>query len=170
MKPLPFLRAAVALLACLAIALAAPSAASADENPFVGTWTFRTIINNPDLSASNSELARAKVPMTIEEPEPGHLSGEFGQQLNLTLKGTYDLGDSPTRPATILFRTFSTINGEPWEFRYVGYLIPDWPEGIDQQTAMVGNFVRLFQNTSPFNPDTVFPAGSISSFVAVKQN
>lgn len=170
MKLVSFLRAAIAVLACLAIALAAPTAAIASENPFAGTWTYRTALNIPDLQTPNSQIGRAKVPMTIEETEPGHVTGQFGQQFNLSLEGTYDLGNPPERPATLLFRTFAIVNNEPWEFRYTGYLIPDWSEGIDQQTAMVGTFVRVFQNASPFNPDSVFPAGTVASFIAVKQN
>jgi hypothetical protein len=49
-----------------------------------------------------------------------------------------------------------------WEYDYHGQLAYQWPNGVDQVPAIVGNVIRA----KPHNGN---PAGVVASFIAVKQ-
>jgi hypothetical protein len=44
----------------------------------------------------------------------------------------------------------------------MGFVVPEWPNGVDQRPAMVGSTVRTV-------PHDGAPAGSVASWIAVKQ-
>jgi hypothetical protein len=50
-----------------------------------------------------------------------------------------------------------------WRYNYEGFLIPRWPDGIDQRAAIVGSVIR----TVPHSGGKA-KAGYVASFVAVK--
>jgi hypothetical protein len=52
---------------------------------------------------------------------------------------------------------------EGWVYDYVGYLVPAWPNGVDQRLALVGSVVRTVAHGAN-------PAGMVASWIAVKQD
>ena len=46
------------------------------------------------------------------------------------------------------------------------YLVPEWPDGVKQETAMVGSIVRVIPH--PSGSGGVAPAGVVASWYAVK--
>ena len=54
---------------------------------------------------------------------------------------------------------------EGWVYYYIGWLVPPWPDGVDQRPAIVGSIVR----TVPHSNGQA-KAGKVAAFVAVKQS
>jgi hypothetical protein len=44
--------------------------------------------------------------------------------------------------ATLGSRGHGRVDGEKWVHDYLGYLVPDWPDGVNQVVAIVGSVIR----------------------------
>jgi hypothetical protein len=130
-------------------------------NPFVGRWTYRSFHNDPELSKEFNELRFGAGTLVLDEPDYGRLSGSLGGEgWNLSLVGGYTYGN----PFALRFQGSGDISGERWVYDYVGYLVPIWPNGVDQRPAIVGSVIR----TVPHSNGQA-RAGYSASFIAVKQ-
>ena len=86
-----------------------------------------------------------------------------GPGWSLTLKGARAYGN----PMHVRFQGVGIVNGEKWIYDYEGYLVPDWPNGVDQVPAIVGSVIRTIPHSGS-QPNTVHPAGVVGSFYAVR--
>jgi hypothetical protein len=131
------------------------------DSPFVGRWTYRSFRNDPDLSKEFNDLRFGAGTLVLDEPDYGRLSGSLGDEgWSLSLVGGYTYGN----PFALRFQGSGEIGGERWVYDYVGYLVPIWPNGVDQRPAIVGSVIR----TVPHNNGQA-TAGYVASFIAVKQ-
>ena len=132
----------------------------AEGNPFVGRWTYRSYHNDPDPEASRPPFGTGT--LVLDEPDYGRLSGCLlgGGGWNLSLVGGYTYGN----PFALRFQGSGDIDGERWVYDYIGYLVPIWPNGVDQRPAIVGSVIR----TVPHSNGQA-TAGYVASFIAVKQ-
>jgi hypothetical protein len=129
-------------------------------NPFVGRWTYRSFRNDPELSREFNELRFGAGTLVLDEPDYGRLSGSLGGEgWNLSLVGGYTYGN----PFALRFQGSGDIDGERWVYGYVGYLVPIWPNGVDQRPAIVGSVIR----TVPHNNGQA-RAGYVASIISVK--
>jgi hypothetical protein len=130
------------------------------DNPFVGRWTYRSFHNDPDPEACRPPFATGT--LVLDEPDYGRLSGSLlgGGGWNLSLVGGYTYGN----PFALRFQGSGDNSGERWVYDYVGYLVPIWPNGVDQRPAIVGSVIR----TVPHHNGQA-TAGYVASFIAVKQ-
>ena len=131
------------------------------NSPFVGTWSYRSFANNPDLSVPFNSLRFGMGTLTLEEPSIGVVAGTLaapGWQLNLNGWLTYG------NPFTIRFQGTGIIDSENWAYDYLGYLSPHWPNGVNQRPAIVGTIVRTLPHTQG-----QAPAGDVASWIAVRQ-
>jgi len=132
-----------------------------DDGHFVGIWSYRSFLNDPDLAAKFNELRFGAGRLTIEERSFGHMKGTLGGSgWSLGLRGWITYGD----PSTIRFQGKGDIAGETWIYDYKGYLAPIWPNGVDQRPAILGGIVR----TAPHSAGQA-TAGDVASWVAVRQ-
>lgn len=130
-------------------------------SPFVGSWSYRSLHNNPDLAVSFDSLRFGAGTLTLTEPAFGQAAGTLGGPgWSLALAGHYAYGN----PFHARFQGVGDINGERWVYDYVGYLVPAWPNGVEQRPAIVGSVVR----TAPHSNGQA-AAGYVASFVAVRQ-
>ena len=130
-------------------------------NLFLGRWTYRSFLNDPDLSKEFNDLRFGAGLLELGEPDYGRLSGTLGGEgWSLGLVGGYTYGN----PFTVRFQGSGEIGGERWIYDYVGYLVPIWPNGIDQIPAIVGSVIRTVPHS-----DGQARAGYSASFMAVKQ-
>jgi hypothetical protein len=135
-----------------------------------GKWTYRSFLNDPTEVTSDPNKAAEKLlallfaeaVFTFEIPTPTTLKGAIdwpGGGLNL--HGT--MRDEAGAPVVSI-----TGTGRPhtdtahWEYDYHGQLAHHWPDGVNQQPALVGNVIRA-------KPHNGAPAGVVASFIAVKQ-
>ena len=128
-----------------------------------GKWTYRSHLNNPDLSVdfNSLEFGRANLDLNISGSSVSGTIGGPGWEL--ILKGSLQLG----APATIWFQGKGEVDGAPWVYDYLGYVVPEIPNGIDQVPAIVGSVTRAIPH--PDGQGGTSPAGVVVSFYAVKQ-
>jgi hypothetical protein len=134
------------------------------DNPFVGNWTYRSLLNDPDIGKSFDSLQFGVGTIVIAEAPMQSLKGTIGGEgWSLTLKGARDYGN----PMHARFQGVGVVNGEEWIYDYQGYLVPDWPNGVHQVPAIVGSVIRTIPHSGS-QPGTVNPAGVVASFYAVR--
>jgi hypothetical protein len=135
-------------------------------NPFVGTWTYRSLINNPDITVDFDALEFARATLVIEEAAPAEVGGTlYAPGMSLDLHGSFGFGS----PMQVRFQGKGVINGDQWIYDYVGWLVPVWPSSTDDQqvSAIVGSVTRTIPH--PNGQGGMNPAGVVASFYAVLQ-
>ncbi len=131
----------------------------------VGNWTYRSFINDPDLSTQFNDLEFGRGTIAIAASAMNEFSGTIGGPgWQLQLKGSTTYGN----PFTVRFQGTGVVGGEQWVYDYIGYVVRPWPNGIDQRAAIVGSIVRTIPHSSG-NGGTA-PAGVVCSFIAVRQD
>lgn len=137
------------------------------DNPFVGSWSYRSFLNDPDLS-KDSNITKLLLfgdgTIEITSPSPETLSGTIGGQgWSLDLHGSIGYGS----PSQVRFQGKGIVGGEEWIYDYIGWLVPVWPNstGTLQRAAIVGSVVRTIPHSG--SDGTVHPAGVVASFYAV---
>lgn len=149
------------------------SASSAAVPSLAGKWTYRSFHNQPALvtadpnTAADKALALifAEAVFTFEAPTSSTAKGAIDWPGGgLDLQGTL-LPDAAA--GTPIMQIIGT--GRPgtstagWEYDYHGQFAYQWPNGVDQVPAIVGNVIRA-------KPHDGAPAGYVASFIAVKQS
>ncbi|HET9766953.1 MAG TPA: hypothetical protein VFS60_08900 [Thermoanaerobaculia bacterium] len=134
------------------------------DNPFVGSWTYRSLLNNPDINADFDSLEFGRATIVIEEAPMQLLKGTIGGPgWSLALKGARQYGN----PMHARFQGVGKVGGAEWIYDYEGYLVPAWPNGVDQRPAIVGSVIRTIPHPSG-GTGKVAPAGVTASFYAVR--
>jgi hypothetical protein len=130
------------------------------DNPFVGSWTYRSLVNDPDINQAFNDLEFGRGTIVIEEAPLQSLKGTIGGPgWSLALKGARAYGN----PMQVRLQGVGEVNGEKWIYDYQGYLVPDWPDGVGQVAAIVGSVIR----TIPHSAGQA-RAGVVCSFYAVR--
>jgi hypothetical protein len=143
-----------------------------NASPFVGTWTYRSLLNDPTLAGdpSTDPTAWANLffgygTIVIKEGSvPEELTGTIGGEgWSLALHGSM----SPGNPGQVRFQGKGLVSGAEWIYDYIGWLVPVWPNSTSQlqNVAMVGSIVRTIPHPSGGG---VAPAGVVASWYAVK--
>ncbi len=133
------------------------------DNPFVGAWTYRSLVNNPAIDTDFDDLEFGRGTIVIKVAPIEQLVGTIGGPgWSLELKGARSYGD----PMHARFQGTGTVNGEPWVYDYTGYLVPQWPNGVGQVAAIVGSVIRTIPHSA--GPGKIAPAGEVASFYAVR--
>jgi hypothetical protein len=129
-----------------------------------GKWTYRSFLNDPDLSTQFNALEFGRGTITIEEAPMGVLRGNIGGPgWSLSLNGSINYGD----PYSVRFQGKGGVGGEEWIYDYIGYAIKPWPNGVNQVPAMTGSIVRTIPHSSGSGGSS--PAGVVCSWIAVWQ-
>ena len=135
---------------------------------FVGRWTYRSFINNPDEVGDDPKKALALIfgeaAMTIEATEMGDFKGtlSFGGPDIMDLKGWTAYGTPFTARFQGVGRKGTDVAG--FVYDYLVYLVPNWPNGVGQTAAFVGSVIRTVPHS-----DGKAKAGVTASIVAVKR-
>jgi hypothetical protein len=131
-------------------------------SPLSGTWTYRSFLNNPDHEDDINQLLFGEGDLIVEQAPMGAFAGrlELGSDYQLDLRGFSSYG----LPFIVRFQGIGRAGSgaEGWIYDYMGFVVPEWPNGVDQRPAMVGSTVRTV-------PHDGAPAGSVASWIAVKQ-
>src|SRR5262245_5558813 len=62
-------------------------------NPFTGTWTYRSLLNDPDVSLDFDKLEFGRGTIEIQETDPNVLTGTIGGPgWSLALHGGFGFG------------------------------------------------------------------------------
>ena len=142
----------------------------ADARSLTGKWTYRSFLNDPAQVTTDPDTAAEKLlallfaeaVFTFETPNDTTLKGAIdwdGGGLDLLGK----ISDHGGAPVVVIIGTGRAGTGTAnWEYDYHGELAYQWPNGVNQVPAIVGNVIRA----KPHNGN---PAGVVASFIAVKQ-
>ena len=129
------------------------------NNPFAGKWIYRSYLNQPSMPVFGEGT------FTFADSPLGHLSGTLlmpieKPTLQLNLRGNFQLGT----PFAARFQGVGVAGTGTagWIYDYIGYYLPDWPDGVDQVPAFVGSVIR----TVPHGAGA--PAGVVASFIAIR--
>jgi hypothetical protein len=141
------------------------------DNPFVGSWTYRSLLNDADVNTDFDALEFGRGTIVINEAPMQLLTGTIGGPgWSLTLKGAREYGN----PMHVRFQGKGIVGGEEWIYDYDGYLVPAWPNGVQQVPAMVGSIVRTVPHSGSApkggGPPPINPAGVVASWYAVRAN
>jgi hypothetical protein len=145
------------------------------DNPLVGDWTYRSFLNLSD-PIPNTDTALLSVILFGQgdmrlaiSPQSGFDGSyiSFGEAYVMEIAGeTFPGSNSPGRERPPAIKMEATglagtaVDG--WIYAYQGYLVPQWPDGVNQLPAIVGSVIRVV----PHNGE---PAGVVASFIAVKR-
>lgn len=132
---------------------------NATNNPFVGTWTYRSLLNQPDITTAFNDLEFGRAELVIDAATFDEVKGTIGGNgWSLTLHGSCSYGS----PMAVRFQGVGTVSDEEWIYDYIGWLVPVWPNSTpsQQRPAIVGSVVRTLKHGTA-------PAGVVASFYAV---
>ncbi|MEO8887629.1 MAG: hypothetical protein ABI367_16305 [Mucilaginibacter sp.] len=136
-----------------------------NKKPGSGTYTYRSLLNNPDLAATFDSLEFGRGNLEIKISESNAISGRiYDTGWELVLKGSIQYGC----PATLWFQGSGIVSGAPWVYDYLAYLVPQIPNGIDQIPVITGSVTRAIAH--PNGSGGTAPAGVVCSFYAVIQS
>lgn len=145
------------------------------DNPFVGKWSYRSLLNDPDLHAPSDGSDPKIQPLlfgwgtiVIQESAPELLIGTIGGDgWSLALHGSRSYGS----PAQVRFQGKGIVGGAEWIYDYTGWLVPVWPNSTEtlQNAAIVGSVTRTIPHPTGKNGEAIAPAGVVASFYAVRQ-
>lgn len=137
---------------------------AAEQDPLIGSWTYRSLLNNPDASVDFNKLRFGVATITLEKTAMGEIKGTIGGTgWSLDLKGNRGYGN----PFDLRIQGKGKVGDEMWTYDYIGYLVPAWPNGDGQRPAIVGSVIRTVPHSD--GAGGISPAGFVGSFVAVKQ-
>jgi len=130
---------------------------------FIGTWTYRSFLRNPDIKVDFDKLEFARATLVIDHAPHGVLRGRLSFDTDfLSLKGNITYGN----PFTARFQGRGASAGtQGWIYDYLGFLVPAWPDGIDQRPAIVGTVIRTVSHS-----DGKAKAGVVASFITAKRD
>jgi|SRR5216684_5144328 len=138
------------------------------SNPFAGTWTYRSFLNNPTPVGSDptklEALLFAEAMWTVKDAPATVFDGElsFGPGNVMDLKGVVTPAhDGVTAHAHIVGQGRPGTSTEHLFYDYDGSLTQQWPNGVNQVPAITGSVIRV-------KPHDGKPAGLVASFIAVK--
>ena len=136
-----------------------------ESNPFVGKWTYRSLLNDPNVKTDFKDLEFGRATITIEAGPLEVLTGKIdGDGFALALHGSRAYGS----PMQVRFQGKGIVAGAEWIYDYIGWLVPVWPnsDSTKDRAAIVGSVTRTIPH--PSNGGTA-PAGVVASFYAVRE-
>jgi len=135
------------------------------DNQYVGSWTYRSLLNDPDGSTDFDKLEFGEGTIVIRDAAPELLVGTIGADgWSLNLHGSRAYGS----PGQVRFQGKGLVGGEEWIYDYIGWLVPVWPNSNAQlqRPAIVGSVIRTIPHSN--GQGGTAPAGVVASFYAVK--
>lgn len=138
------------------------------SNPFAGTWTYRSFLNNPATVGNDPNklvaLLFAEGIWTVKDAPATVFDGKlsFGTGNVMDLKGVVSPAKDGVPPhAHIVGQGRPGTPTEHYFYDYDGSLTEHWPNGVNQVPAITGSVIRV-------KPHDGNPAGLVASFIAIK--
>jgi hypothetical protein len=138
------------------------------SNPFAGTWTYRSFLNNPaPVDGDPTKLLAllfAEGVWTVKDAPATVFDGElsFGPGNIMDLKGVVTPAQAGrTAHAHIVGTGRAGTSTADLFYDYDGSLTEHWPNGVNQVAAITGSVIRV-------KPHDGGAAGLVASFIAVK--
>ncbi|PHA57774.1 hypothetical protein COF07_11670 [Bacillus wiedmannii] len=133
-----------------------------------GTWIYRSFNNNTEKVNNDPqkalELLFGEGVLTFVSQESNKWSAtlSFGEEWVMDLAGFIEdrgLVDGLILHGTGIGRDNTNTAG--WVYEYRGFVLSQWPAGVDEISSIVGSVIRTIRHGSG-------AAGKVASFIAVK--
>ncbi|MGB3006450.1 MAG: hypothetical protein WBC06_08085 [Chitinophagaceae bacterium] len=140
--------------------------ARSDGSFLNGSWTYRSLLNDPDWKLTFDQLQFASAIMDLKtfgkDSITGILYWSDNPKQGLNIKGNYYYQD--TVLCYSLVGTGSTALGTPgWQYDYKGYAVSTWPRNVKQADVLVGSTLRA-------KPHGGAPAGFVATTYMVRRS
>ena len=147
-----------------------------DGKVFNGKWTYRSLLNNTNVNMDFDSLAFAAATINLSAFGADSVKGQIlwamdsaGTIFNgLNLTGKYFYNDT-TLCYFIEGFGDAALGTTGWQYNYQGYLVPRWPDGIDQAVVLTGSVVRVKKHSCDSSGNNCSPAGVVATTYMVKQ-
>lgn len=141
------------------------SVSNIDGSFFNGSWTYRSLLNDPDWKLSFDQLQFASAIMDLKtfgkDSIAGILYWSENPKQGLNISGKYYYQGTET--CYSLVGTGSAALGTPgWQYDYKGYIVPQWTNGVQQADVLVGSTLRA-------KPHGSAPAGFVATTYMVRR-
>lgn len=133
-----------------------------------GKWTYRSFLNNPAPVDGDPNKAlglifgEGELTITPKDEKLFQAVLDFDGGAAMDLYG--EMIDGQGAGPDVLFITGTGREGSTtakWVYQYKAYVIPQWPEGVNQTPAIVGTTIRTIPHGSG-------KAGVVASFIIVR--
>ena len=138
--------------------------ASPTTNPFEGRWRYRSFRDVPEPVNKLEDILFWEAVLNVQSSDMTQVAGDIGDgQDKLFIKGFVTFGF----PYFIRFegRGIDGTGTAGWKYNYEGFLVPRWPDGIDQRASIVGSVIRTVTHSGGRAK-----AGYVASFIAVRMD
>lgn len=135
-------------------------------NDVTGSWHYRSFLNEGKAVSDLNTILFGEGDLVLDESANGTLSGtgDFGGGDTMRYQGAVAHGNW----ITVRFQGVGTgPRNKDWLYDYVGVVVPQWPNGVNQVQTIVGSVVRSAPHANGSGGTAV--AGRVASFVAVKK-
>jgi len=144
----------------------------ADFGIVSGDWMYRSFINTTQPAEQLSDILFGEGDLTLSVGADGFFQSStlsFGPDylMNVFGQAVAQNDDTFSQPRIAIEMKAFGVEGQKtagWLYEYRGYLVPNWYNGVDQATAIVGTVIRVVPHGAGS------PAGVVASFVAVKKS
>lgn len=145
--------------------------ATPDFSILSGDWLYRSFINTTQPAQQLSDILFGEGDITLSLDPQGFYQNStlsFGPGYLMNLRGqavAQNEGTFSQPRFAIEMKAFGVEGQETagWLYEHRGYLVPNWYNGVNQVTAIVGTVIRVVPHGAGS------PAGVVASFVALKK-
>lgn len=145
--------------------------AATDLSVLSGDWLYRSFKNTTQPAQQLSDILFGEGDITLTVGADGFYQNStlsFGEGYLMDLHGqaVAQNDDTFSQPRIAIEMKAFGVDGQQtagWLYEHRGYLVPNWYNGIDQVTAIVGTVIRVVPHGAGN------PAGLVASFVALKK-
>lgn len=117
-----------------------------EYKPFLGLWIYRSLRNDADIQKDFNDLEFGRGTITIENIGEDFISKanlDMGGGYLLNLKGQLIRQNNEITSIRIQGEGIKSTPTEGWRYDYEGFIIPKWPNGIDQSFVISGSVIRI---------------------------
>lgn len=136
-----------------------------DGSIFNGSWTYRSLLNDPDWKLPFDQLQFASAIMDLRTVGKDSITGILywadNPKRGLNISGKYYLQDTVLCYSLIGAGT-TALGTSGWQYDYKGYVVSKWVNGIQQTDVLVGSTVRA-------KPHNGAPAGMVATTYMVRR-
>ena len=113
---------------------------------FIGHWVYRSLRNETEVEKDFNDLEFGRGVINIESVGEDFISKatlDMGNNYILNLSGELTRRDNEINGVKMKGEGISGSLTEGWRYDYEGFVIPAWPNGINQAFVISGSVIRV---------------------------
>lgn len=112
-----------------------------------GHFVYRSLHNNTFIGEDFLKLKFGEGLMTINQEPSGNFAGDFdmGGDYKMSLEGIISSVGNKTH-FRMTGKGIPNTATEGWVYAYDGFLVSEWPNGINQLQTIIGSVIRTIEH------------------------